>query len=82
MSIKVKARCLKCCFSKEDFRIFSWGPIGEFSKEIQLSKNFTFFPQKGNDAYISEYKEYDLVLRKRLITKLMVKTIKLYPFHH
>ena len=76
MSINVKARCLKCCFSKEDFRIFSWSPIGEFSKEIQLSKNFTF-STKGNDAYISEYKEYDLVLEETSYSEAYGGTYKI-----
>ena len=58
MSITLKARCVKCCFKKEDYRIFSWSPI-DHSDDIKLSNFFTF-STKGNDSYIDENKDYEI----------------------
>ena len=57
-SITLKARCVKCCFKKEDYRIFSWSPIDHFD-DIKLSNFFTF-STKGNDSYIDENKDYEI----------------------
>ena len=62
MSIKVKAKCLKCKYNNEDFRIFSWSPIGQYNY-LKLSSYFNF-STKGKDAYITEGKEYDLILEE------------------
>ena len=58
MSIKLKAKCLKCNFSNGNFRIFNWCPIGDYST-LTLSSYFTF-SSKGDDSYITEGQEYDL----------------------
>ena len=62
MSIKVKAKCLKCKYNNGDFRIFSWSPIGQYN-DLKLSSYFNF-STKGKDAYITEGKEYDLILEE------------------
>lgn len=59
--ISVKAKCNRCNFKKDDFRILSWSPIGKCPNEIKLSQYWTF-STKGNDSYIDEGKEYDLEL--------------------
>ena len=58
MSIKLKAKCLRCNFSNGDFRIFSWSPISN-CESLKLSPYMTF-SSKGEDSYIVENKEYDL----------------------
>ena len=58
MSIALKARCVKCCFKKDDYRIFSWSPI-DHSDSVKLSPYFTF-STKGNDSYIDENKDYEI----------------------
>ena len=62
MSITLKARCVKCCFKKEDYRIFSWSPI-DHSDDIKLSNFFTF-STKGNDSYIDENKDYEIEIEE------------------
>lgn len=62
MSIKVKAKCVRCSFKKDDYRIFSWSPI-KTSAQLKLSNYFTF-STKGNDPYIDEGKEYELELEE------------------
>ena len=58
MSIKLKARCLRCNFKNGDFRIFSWSPITNI-ESLKLSPYMTF-SSKGEDSYIVENKEYEL----------------------
>ena len=58
MSIKLRAKCLRCNFSNGDFRIFSWSGISGYEK-LKLSPYMTF-SSKGEDSYIVEGKEYDL----------------------
>lgn len=58
MSIKLRARCLRCNFKNGDFRIFSWSPINNF-ESLKLSPYMTF-SSKGEDSYIVENKDYDL----------------------
>ena len=58
MSIKLKAKCLKCNFSNGNFRIFNWCPVGDYGN-LTLSSYFTF-SSKGDDSYITEGQEYDL----------------------
>ena len=58
MSIKLRARCLRCNFKNGDFRIFSWSPISNY-ESLKLSSYMTF-SSKGEDSYIVENKEYDL----------------------
>ena len=60
--IKVKAKCIKCNFKNGDYRIFNWSPIGNY-EELKLS-NYMTFSTKGNDSYISDGKEYELVLEE------------------
>lgn len=58
MSIKLRARCLRCNFKNGDFRIFSWSPITNI-ESLKLSPYMTF-SSKGEDSYIVENKDYDL----------------------
>lgn len=58
MSIKLRAKCIKCNFSNGDFRIYNWSPISNYEK-LKLSPYMTF-SSKGEDSYIVEGKEYDL----------------------
>lgn len=58
MSIKLRAKCIKCNFSNGDFRIMNWSPISNYEK-LRLSPYMTF-SSKGEDSYIVEGKEYDL----------------------
>ena len=61
-SITLKARCVKCCFKKDDYRIFSWSPI-DHSDSVKLSNFFTF-STKGNDSYIDENKDYEIEIEE------------------
>ena len=66
MSFRVKAKCLRCSFRKEDFTIFNWSPVmekGTIPTQLQLSKYFTF-STKGCDGYLDEGKEYELELEE------------------
>lgn len=56
--IRLKAKCIRCMFKKDSFRIFSWSPIGKYSP-LTLSPYYTF-SSKGEDTYIDEGKEYEL----------------------
>lgn len=58
MSIKLRAKCLRCNFKNNEFRIFSWSPITNI-ESLKLSSYMTF-SSKGEDSYIVEGKEYDL----------------------
>ena len=58
MSMKVKAKYLKCNFKNGDFCIINWSPIGNFGN-LKLSSYFTF-SSKGEDSYLVEGKEYEL----------------------
>ena len=62
MSIKLRAKCLKCNFSNGSFRIFNWCPIGDYG-DLTLSSYFTF-SSKGDDSYITEGQEYDLEVKE------------------
>lgn len=62
MSIKLRAKCLKCNFSNGSFRIFNWCPIGNYG-DLTLSSYFTF-SSKGDDSYITEGQEYDLEVKE------------------
>ena len=58
MSIKLKAKCLRCNFRNDNFYIWNWSPIGDYGS-LKLSSYMTF-SSKGEDGYIVEGKEYDL----------------------
>ena len=58
MSMKVRAKYLKCNFKSGDFCIINWSPIGEYGS-LKLSSYFTF-SSKGEDSYLVEGKEYEL----------------------
>lgn len=62
MLIKLKAKCIKCNFKKEAFRIFAWSPIGEY-EGITLSPYMTF-SSKGEDSYLTEGKEYEIEVKE------------------
>jgi hypothetical protein len=55
--MRVKARCLKEAFRKDDFRILNWSPYEK--KGLELSKYFTF-STKGNDTWADVGKDYEL----------------------
>ena len=61
-TIRIKARCVKCCFKKDDYRILSWSPVDKNDK-IKLSLYFTF-STKGNDSYIDENKDYEIEIEE------------------
>ena len=58
MSIKLKAKYLKCNFKNGDFCIINWSPIGDFGN-LKLSSYMTF-SSKGEESYLVEGKEYEL----------------------
>lgn len=58
MSFKVRAKCLRCNFKNNNFRIFSWSPISGYER-LKLSPYMTF-SSKGEDSYIIEGKDYEL----------------------
>ena len=58
MSMKVRAKYLKCNFKNGDFCIINWSPIGDYGN-LKLSSYFTF-SSKGEDSYLVEGKEYEL----------------------
>ena len=60
MSYRIKAKCIKEAFRKDDFRILNWSPVTEIKKcPIPLSKYFTF-SSKGQDTYVDVGKEYEI----------------------
>lgn len=61
-SIVLKAKCIKCSFKKDDYRIFSWSPITKVD-EVKTSTYYTF-STKGNDPYIDEGKEYEIEIEE------------------
>ena len=69
-SITLKARCVKCCFKKDDYRIFSWSPI-DHNDSVKLSVYFTF-STKGNDAYIDENKDYEIEIEEIAYDKTQI----------
>ena len=75
MSITLKARCVKCCFKKDDYRIFSWSPI-DHSDSVKLSPYFTF-STKGNDSYIDENKDYEIEIEEISYDKRYGSTYKI-----
>ena len=75
MSIALKARCVKCCFKKDDYRIFSWSPI-DHSDSVKLSPYFTF-STKGNDSYIDENKDYEIEIEEISYDKRYGSTYKI-----
>ena len=58
MSIKLRAKCLRCNFKNGDFRILNWTPITNI-EALKLSPYMTF-SSKGEDSYIIEGKDYEL----------------------
>ena len=74
-SITLKARCVKCCFKKDDYRIFSWSPI-DHNESVKLSTYFTF-STKGNDAYIDENKDYEIEIEEIAYDKRYGGTYKI-----
>lgn len=58
MSIKLRAKCLRCNFKNGDFRILNWTPITNI-EALKLSPYMTF-SSKGEDSYIVEGKDYEL----------------------
>lgn len=58
MSIKLKAKYLKCNFRNGDFYIINFSPIGDYGN-LTLSPYMTF-SAKGDLGYLVEGKEYDL----------------------
>ena len=75
MSITLKARCVKCCFKKDDYRIFSWSPI-DHNDSVKLSLYFTF-STKGNDSYIDENKDYEIEIEEIAYDKRYGGTYKI-----
>ena len=75
MSITLKARCIKCCFKKDDYRIFSWSPI-DHNESVKLSTYFTF-STKGNDPYIDENKDYEIEIEEIAYDKRYGGTYKI-----
>lgn len=75
MSITLKARCVKCCFKKDDYRIFSWSPI-DHNESVKLSLYFTF-STKGNDSYIDENKDYEIEIEEIAYDKRYGGTYKI-----
>lgn len=75
MSITLKARCVKCCFKKDDYRIFSWSPI-DHNESVKLSIYFTF-STKGNDSYIDENKDYEIEIEEIAYDKRYGGTYKI-----
>lgn len=61
-SIVLKAKCIRCTFKKDDYRIFSWSPITK-SDSVKTSSYYTF-STKGNDPYIDEGKEYEIEIEE------------------
>lgn len=55
--MRVKAKCLREAFRKDDFRILNWSPYEK--KGLELSKYFTF-SSKGNDNWADIGKDYEL----------------------
>ena len=55
--MRVKARCLRETFRKDDFRILNWSPYEK--KGLELSKYFTF-STTGNDGWADVGKDYEL----------------------
>ena len=74
-SITLKARCVKCCFKKDDYRIFSWSPI-DHNESVKLSLYFTF-STKGNDAYLDENKDYEIEIEEIAYDKRYGGTYKI-----
>lgn len=74
-SITLKARCIKCCFKKDDYRIFSWSPI-DHNESVKLSPYFTF-SSKGNDSYIDENKDYEIEIEEIAYDKRYGSTYKI-----
>ena len=74
-SITLKARCVKCCFKKDDYRIFSWSPI-DHNESVKLSTYFTF-STKGNDAYLDENKDYEIEIEEIAYDKRYGGTYKI-----
>lgn len=74
-SITLKARCVKCCFKKDDYRIFSWSPI-DHNESVKLSTYFTF-STKGNDSYIDENKDYEIEIEEIAYDKRYGGTYKI-----
>lgn len=74
-SITLKARCIKCCFKKDDYRIFSWSPIDN-NESVKLSPYFTF-STKGNDSYIDENKDYEIEIEEIAYDKRYGGTYKI-----
>lgn len=74
-SITLKARCVKCCFKKDDYRIFSWSPI-DHNESVKLSLYFTF-STKGNDSYIDENKDYEIEIEEIAYDKRYGGTYKI-----
>ena len=74
-SITLKARCVKCCFKKDDYRIFSWSPI-DHNDSVKLSLYFTF-STKGNDSYIDENKDYEIEIEEIAYDKRYGGTYKI-----
>ena len=58
MSIKLRAKYLKCNFRNGDFCIINFSPIGDYGN-LTLSPYMTF-SAKGDLSYLVEGKEYDL----------------------
>lgn len=58
MSIKLRAKYLKCNFRNGDFCIINFSPIGDYGN-LTLSPYMTF-SAKGDLTYLVEGKEYDL----------------------
>ena len=75
MSITLKARCVKCCFKKDDYRIFSWSPI-DHNESVKLRNYFTF-STKGNDSYIDENKDYEIEIEEIAYDKRYGGTYKI-----
>ena len=62
MSIKLKAKYIKCNFRNGDYYIINFSPIGDYGN-LTLSPYFTF-SAKGELGYLTEGKEYDLEVQE------------------
>lgn len=56
--LKIKAHCIKCTFKNGDYTIHSWS-LNEPNEDIILS-GYGTFSTKGENAYVTDGKDYEL----------------------
>jgi hypothetical protein len=76
MSIRVKCRCINEKFGDGDFKIFWWTPLQTYD-ELKVNQRGFMFSTKGNDAYITVGKEYELELEEISVHKIFGGTYKI-----